>query len=179
MLELGIMLDLATIIVLITGLLVAVTKLKYLIKKYHDDFEWRKRLQSIQYSGLYHPLIRESKHILQEKFNLYGRYDSIPKDDIIEAMKTDPHIQIHLNNILTYYENICLACRKKVVDEKIMFDMCGKTMYKLRGKLINYIDHHREIANNERLWKEFDEFSIELYSKYYINKTEELNELGR
>jgi len=183
-----IMTEIITLILIGLGVIVGLRKLNTLEKQvsliekqYRDNFEWEKRLNSIRYSGLYHPLIRESKQILQEKFNLYGRSDAIPKDDFKEAMKEDSKIQIHLNNILTYYENICLACRKKIADERIIFDMCGKTMYLIRKKLINYIEHHRQIAGNERLWREFDNFSNELYAKYYVNKheAEELNEIGR
>jgi hypothetical protein len=60
---------------------------------------------------------------------------------------------------LTYYENISLACIKKVADDEIIFDMCGKTMVNIRHKLINYIHHHRELTGNERLWKEFENYS--------------------
>lgn len=168
-----------TLIILGIGVYLGLKRLNIMQKQYYDNFEWEKRLNSTKYSLLYHPLMRESKQILQEEFNLYGRKDSIPKQDFLDAIESDSKIQIHLNNILTYYENICLACIKKVADEKIIFDMCGKTMANIRNKLINYIDYHREISGNERLWKEFVNFSKVIESKYLDTSAKELDEIGK
>ncbi len=162
-------LQFSVLLVMIIGAFVGLRRIKLLHqqvevlkKQSKDSFEWEKRVSSLKYSGLYYPIVQESKQALQDEFNFYYRKDSIPKKDFVEAINKNPKIQIHINYLLTYYENICLACKKGIVDEDIIFDMCGKTMVNNRKKLLNYIDHHREVANNERLWKEFVEFSLEM-----------------
>jgi hypothetical protein len=150
-----IIVEFVTFATVIIGVIIGIVRLTLINKHIRLNYEWNVREMSLKYSGLYHPQIRESKEILQIEFNLYGRNDAIPLEDIKSSIKNKKDVQIHLNNILTYYENISLACQKKVADEDIVFDMCGKTMVNIKHKLTNYIIYHREIAKNERLWKEF------------------------
>ena len=175
--------EIISLLVIIISLIVAIKRLGKLseqlnlVKKQHsDEFEWKKRESSLKYSGLFHPLIRESKHTLQEEFNLYSRSDSIPKKELVDKMDKNPNIQIHINNLLTYYENISLATQKSIVDIEIIYDMTGKTMVNLKKKLINYIDYHREIARNERLWKEFEHLAT-VFEKTGQNPSKKLPEI--
>ena len=176
---LGIIIDIISLLFVAFGIIIGLKRLRLFEKQYKDNFEWEIRLNSLKYSGLYHPKIRESKEVMNKEFNLYKRKDSIPEADIVDKINNNPDIQIHINNILTYYENMCLACRQKIADERIIYDMCGVTMYNMRHKLINYINYHRSTGNNPRLWKEFDCFSRYLYSTYFEPKEEVTNELGK
>jgi hypothetical protein len=171
-----VIIEIITFMTVIIGVIIGVLRLHLINKQIKKTYEWNIREMSLKYSGLYHPQIKESKEILHKEFNLYGRKDSIPLDDIKVRIQNNKEIQIHLNNILTYYENISLACLKKVADDEIIFDMCGKTMVSIRHKLINYINYHRELTGNERLWKEF-----ESYSRKFENKLSQLpaNELKK
>jgi len=176
--------EVISLLVIIISLVIAIQKLGklndqlHLVKQQHtDEFEWKKRESSLKYSGLFHPLIRESKHILQEEFNLYGRSDSIPKQELLDKMQNNVNVQIHINNLLTYYENISLSTQKGIADIDIIYDMVGKTMANLRKKLINYIDYHRDIAKNERLWKEFEHLATE-FEKRGQNPSEKLRHIA-
>ena len=94
----------------------------------------------MNFSGLFHPLIRESKQVLQEQFKLYSSSDSILKEVKINKFEEDGNFQIHLNNVLTYYVNMSLSCRKAIANEEIIYDMAGKTIVNLKKILINYIE---------------------------------------
>lgn len=160
-----IIVEFVTFFTIIIGVVFGIIRLNLINKQIRLNYEWNVREMSLKYSGLYHPQIRESKEILQREFNLYGRNDAIPLDDIKKSIENKKDIQIHLNSILTYYENISLACQKKIADEDIIFDMCGKTMVNIKHKLTNYINHHREVAKNERLWKEFCNYASNFETK--------------
>ncbi len=176
--------EIVSLLTIIISLIIAIKRLKtlneqlnLLKKQYSNEFEWKKRENSLKYSGLYHPLTRESKQILQEEFDLYRRNDSIPKKEFIDKIDKNPSIQVHINHLLTYYENISLATQKSIVDIDIIYDMVGKTMVLLKKKLINYIDYHRTIANNDALWKEFESVAT-IFEKRAQTPSKKLDKIG-
>jgi len=125
------------------------------IKQLRDQHEWYRREKAMSYSNLYHSELRKTKDILEETFNIVSRNDSIPLDDIIEKIENDKKLRLELNYLLTYYENVGLACFNKIADEEILYDLMATTLVSFRKKLGNYIDFRRNEADNKRLWINF------------------------
>lgn len=148
-------------IVLTIGVIAAFYQIFFLRKQLRDQHEWYRRERGILSSSLFHPELRKTKSILEDKFNIVSRRDAIPEEEFKRKIEEQKDLRIHLNYLLTYYENVALACIKKVADEDILFDMAAKTLVSYRKKLINYIDYRRREVNNERLWSNFVQIANE------------------
>jgi hypothetical protein len=151
----GEFIQLFSITILAIGVMIAFYQIFLLRKQIKDQHEWYRRERGILYSSLFHPELQKTKSILEDKFDIVSRSDAIPEKEFKRKIEEQKDLRIHLNYLLTYYENVALACSKKVVDEDLLFDMMAKTLISYRKKLINYIDYRQREANNERLWNNF------------------------
>lgn len=166
-----------SIIILGLGLITAFFQTYFLRKQIKDQHEWYRREKGILYSGLFHPEIQKTKEILEEKFNIISRSDAIPEEEFKMKIAEQKDLRIHINKLLTYYENAALAVIKKVADEDILFDMIGRTLVSFRKKVINYIDYRRREAGNERLWSCFVQIANK-WERRLVEKSDEYKELG-
>jgi hypothetical protein len=121
-------------------------------KQLQHQHEWYRRSDSIKYSSLFHPKVKESRVKLDENFDLFTRKDAIPDADIQEKIQNDRELRLDMNYLLTYYENIAIACMNGVVDEEILKDMMKGSIIRFRKILSNYIEARRRETNNPRLW---------------------------
>lgn len=130
-----------------------------ILKQIADQHKWYRRDKALSYSNIYHPKVQETKFVLEEAFNLVTRCDAIPIEEIKQKIEKDKSIKLHLNYILTYYENIGIACFNGIADEDILYDMMRNTLISYNKKLFNYMDYRRKEAGNPRLWEHFDGIS--------------------
>ena len=166
----GEVIQLFSTIILTIGVIIAFCQIFLLKKQIRDQHEWYRRERGILYSSLFHPELQKTKLVLEDKFNIVSRRDSIPEQEFITKIEKQKELRIHLNYLLTYYENAALACIKKVANERVLFDMMGKTLVSYRKKLINYIDYRRRESGNERLWSNFIEIANRWEAKLNANK---------
>ena len=130
------------------------------LKQLRDQHKWYRREKALSYSNLYHPELQKTKLILEENFNIVTRKDPIPTEDIKDKIENDKNLKLQLNYLLTYYENLSLACFKNIADEGVLFDLMAGTLVSFRKKLMNYIDFRREESNNPKLWENFEMLSL-------------------
>ncbi len=172
------LIQLISIIILGIGVIIAFSQTFLLRKQIKDQHEWYRRERGILYSSLFHPELQKAKAILEEKFNIVSRSDAIPEKEFQDKIAEKKELRIHLNYLLTYYENVALACIKKVADEKLIFDMMANTLVSYRRKFINYIEYRRKESNNDRLWSCFTQIANE-WDLELKTKNKEYNKLGR
>jgi len=163
--------QLVTLIFIGIGVIIA-------IKQLRDQHEWYRREKAMSYSNLYHSELRKTKDILEETFDIVSRIDPIPLDDIKNKIKEDKKLRLELNYLLTYYENVGLACFNKIADEDVLFDLMASTLVSFRKKLINYIDFRRDEAKNPRLWINFELIAIQWENKLNKSKVHKKPYLG-
>ncbi len=89
-----------------------------------------------------------------------SRTEAIPVAEMNEAFKENKELKIKLNYLLSYYENIAIACSFKVVDEPLIKSMMRDTYISHFNKLRDYILYRRAKSNNERLWINFEKFAL-------------------
>ena len=148
------------------------------LKQLRDQHEWYRREKALSYSNLYHSELRKTKDILEETFDIVSRNDSIPLNDIKNKINADKKLRLELNYLLTYYENVGLACFNKIADEDILFDLMANTLVSFRKKLGNYIDFRREEAHNPRLWNNFEDIAIEWENRLNKSRVHKKPKLG-
>jgi len=144
--------SLANVIVLAMTLAVLTWNLALMRKQLRDQHEWYRRSESIRYSGLFHPKVKESRLALDESFNLFTRSDAIPDFEITERINSNRELRLDMNHLLTYYENIAIACMNGIIDEGIIKDMMKGSIIRFKKILSNYIETRRRETNNPRLW---------------------------
>lgn len=138
---------------------VAREKLDLLNEQLQAQHDWNRREKSIQYSGLYHHRVKEARMDLDRHFNIFTRRDAIPLADLIEKISEEPKIRSEINYLLTYYENISIACKMGVADEDIIKTMLKGAFVRYEIKLSNYINDRRNQTNNRKLWANFSEYA--------------------
>jgi len=139
--------------------LIAREKLDLLNRQLQEQHEWNRREKSIQYSGLYHHRVKEARILLDQHFNIFTRKDAIPLNDLLRKMKEMPELRSEINYLLTYYENISIACKMGVADEDIIKIMLKGAFVSYELKLSNYIADRRKQTENKRLWANFSEYA--------------------
>ena len=130
-------------------------KIELLRNQIRDQHEWYRREKSLQYSGLFHPRVKEVRLTLDNEFNLMTRKDPVPLQELIDKININKTLRSDINYLLTYYENIAIACKMGVADEEIIKLMLKGSFIRTRIKLFNYIEHRKEQTRNPLLWINF------------------------
>ena len=148
------------------------------LKQLRDQHEWYRREKALSYSNLYHSELRKTKDILEETFDIVSSNEPIPIEKIKEKIRTNKTLRLELNYLLTYYENVGLACFNEIADEDILFDLMASTLVSFRNKLRPYIVDRRKEADNQRLWINFERLAIEWENKLTKSKIHKRSKLG-
>ena len=148
------------------------------LKQLRDQHKWYRREKALSYSNLYHSELRKTKDILEDTFDIVSRKDSIHLNDIKNKINDDKKLRLELNYLLTYYENVGLACFNNIADEDILFNLMGSTLVSFRKKLGNYIDFRREESQNPRLWTNFEDIAIEWENRFNKSRVHKKPKLG-
>ena len=134
-------------------------------KELLDQHDWNRRAESIKYSGFFHTEVKKSRDVLNKHFNIHTRRDSIPLDDILKIInseqKNDPEVRTAINYLLTYYENIAIACNSQIADKDIMKIMVKGSYVNFRTQISKYINWRRDEAINQTLWSNFTDLAGE------------------
>jgi len=144
--------SIVNVVVVFLTLIVLMWNLVLMRKQLRDQHEWYRRSDSIRYSSLFHPKVKESRLVLDENFDLFTRSDAISDADIKEKIEHNRQLRLDMNYLLTYYENVAIACMNGVVDEQILKDMMKGSIIRFKKILSNYIETRRRETNNPRLW---------------------------
>lgn len=143
-------------IVLAIAASLALVQILSIKKQQKDQYEWYRREKALSYSNLFHAELLKTKAILEESFDIVSRTDSIPLQEIRNKIENNKELRIHLNYLLTYYENVALACFNNIASEDVLFDLMANTLVSFQKKLTNYIDSRKTEAGNDRLWINFE-----------------------
>lgn len=150
--------ELATLIVLIFGFSLGIFTLRV-------KHQWNLALNAMSYSTIHMDNIMKIRSKLDKQLNLTLNTDIISSDKINELIDTKVIEKPDLTLFLNYYENIAIAYNKKIADKKILFDLFAGGFVKTRIKFSDYILQERKKRNNDRLWINFENLSIEWQRK--------------
>ena len=162
--------DTFSLVVLAIGVIIAIIKISH-------QYEWYRRDKAISYSTLNYPDLQEFKIEIKEKFSHPTHRDVIPYEEIAEKIKNERGLEVKLNTLLNYYENISIACKNKIADEDILFEMLAGSLVADYKKFAEYITKRRIELNNKKLYLHFQNLANE-WDKKLIQPVPEKRALG-
>ena len=77
----GEIIQLTSTVILTIGVIIAFAQVFLLKKQMKEQYDWYRKEKGILYSSLFHPELRTTKSILEDKFNIVSRSDAIPEEE--------------------------------------------------------------------------------------------------
>lgn len=154
----GFAISVATLIVLFTSVLLARKHLR-------DHHRWNRRQSALEYSSLFHDGVKQCRTNLDRYFGIFTRISQIPVHEVEAAIEEETHIRTDINYLLTYYENMAIACSCNVADEQILKEIARGSVIRFYHLFSPYIDARREETKNDCLWENFEALATKWKTK--------------
>ncbi|MDM8560304.1 DUF4760 domain-containing protein [Candidatus Parabeggiatoa sp. HSG14] len=118
-----------TLIAMIWGILVAKRQLSHLRTEAENQYKWSMRKYAMSYSLSHSEPFRQARSNLEKAFCIFNTETSVlAMEEIEKVTKNNPSIHADILYVLAHWENMALAIREKIADEKVAFEMVATTV---------------------------------------------------
>lgn len=145
--DINVILQAITIIVMLIGVTIAVRQLSLLTKQIRNQYEWSTRQFALNYSITHNSRLREARIKLDEAFGVFtfGKCEALTIKQIDEAIEKEPSIYTDISYILAHWENMALAIDAHIANEKVAFEMVAGMVISYVCMFRNFIEKRKEL----------------------------------
>lgn len=143
--DVNVILQSITIIVMLIGVAIAVRQLSLLTKQIRNQYEWSTHQFALNYSITHNSRLREARIKLDETFGVFtfDKCEALTIKQIYDAIEREPSIYTDISYILAHWENMALAIEANIADEDVAFEMVA-------GMVISYVCMFRNFIEKRR-----------------------------
>ena len=159
--DINLIIQVSTLVVIAIAAIIGIRQLQILHMQIKAQHDWNRRITALRYSFSADPHIREIRSKLDDHLKITSRPSGeISIEEIENSKKEYPNIVIDLQFMLGRLENMCVAIRNSIADEKTCKDLVAGTTIHYYRFFRQYIDNARQLRNNPAIYE-----NLEFYAR--------------
>ena len=135
------------------SVLLLVKQLQLIISAHTDNHEWNRRIATQQAVSRVKELNNDE---LNKKFGYINRKESIPLQEVQNAFKENPALQLSLHKLLNIYEGLANGVFLGTYDEATIKASQRTLMEKQLIRFRHYISYRRDSSGNQKAWAAYE-----------------------
>lgn len=133
----------ATLIAVVAGLVLTIRQLRLLRLGYEDLHDWNRRKAAQDAVGDMVPRVGNDTPLLDEKFHILSQNDPLALDSILNAIDEDKKVRLAIHKRLNYFETLAGGVHQGVFDEEVIKNAYQEVFRGTVSQFRSYIDHLR------------------------------------